>query len=153
MTLILGKQGRMVDRKPYHSPKFTQIEIVDAHLKIWASRTNGLTDIRKMTGCGAGPINEAGPQSSLGKHIVAKNGNVHDSEPIPAVSYQYIMEIDAAVNNLNLDQKKVVLLEYKTDGRQSDKARRENLYLPNYQTILRRARLRVARELNIGIDT
>lgn len=138
-----------MSKKPYHSPKFTRIETVDAYLKIWASRTSSRPDIRKMTGCGAGPINEAGPVSSLGKHMTPELGQVHDNEPVPAITRQFVDDIDKAVNMLKTVQRKVIFLEYKTHGKQSGKAKRAGFAISQYSTLLRRARLRVAAEIGV----
>lgn len=122
-----------------------RMEWIDLRLRAWARWLNtDRREIRKMTGCGPGHIDEAGPPARRVYGAPAL-GEVHQAAPVSLDDPTGVEEVDLAFNRLSGRHKLVIQAEYLNRyGTQAQKAQEMHVTLECYKQRLRRARLAIA---------
>jgi len=97
------------------SRRRADLEPISVLLVLWGAWRNDRRVIRKLTGCGPGHIDEAGPPARK-VHGAPPTGEVWRDDPVSLVDEETLMEVDRAVAELPPGRRVVVIVEYRMRG-------------------------------------
>lgn len=129
--------------------------LIDAILTAWGRMSHNQATIRRMTGCGPGPLAgtgiRAGASSALGRMITDLTTHPTAPPDMPLLSDDDLAEVDHIINAMSARLREVVQIEYRGRGRQALKAHRIGITLVNYRVSLKRGRQAVADALGLSM--